>query len=39
MDGLTKTFLASNGDVLTTLKSNELIQFQREQKAVEAIAI
>lgn len=37
--GLDQTFLVSNGDVLTTLKLNDLLQFHSEQKAAVTIAI
>ena len=35
---LNETFLVMNGDVLSTLPLNELIQFHREQKALASIA-
>jgi len=35
---LNETFLVMNGDVLSTLPLNELIQFHREQKALATIA-
>jgi len=38
VEGLSDTFLVSNGDVLTTLDINKLITFHREQKAVCTIA-
>lgn len=38
VDGLNETFLVSNGDVLTTLNLNDLIQFHQEQKAIATIA-
>lgn len=38
VDGLTDTFLVSNGDVLTLLDINRLIAFHKEQKAVCTIA-
>lgn len=38
VDGLTDTFLVTNGDVLTTLNLRELIQFHHEQKAIATIA-
>ncbi len=38
VDGLTETFLVSNGDVLTTLNLRDLIQFHREQNAIATIA-
>jgi NDP-mannose synthase len=37
--GLTETFLVMNGDVLTTLKYQELIRHHREQGAVLTIAM
>lgn len=39
LDGLTETFLVSNGDVLTTLDLRDLIAFHKEQKAVATIAM
>ncbi len=39
IDGLTDTFLVSNGDVLTTLDIRDLISFHKEQKAVATIAM
>jgi len=38
VDGLNDTFLAANGDVLTTLNLRDLIQFHRQQKAMVTIA-
>jgi NDP-mannose synthase len=38
VDGLTETFLVTNGDVLTTLNLRDLIRFHKEQKAVATIA-
>jgi NDP-mannose synthase len=38
VDGLTETFLVTNGDVLTTLSLQDLIRFHKEQKAVATIA-
>jgi len=35
---LNETFLVMNGDVLSTLHLNELIQFHKEQKAIATIA-
>jgi NDP-mannose synthase len=37
--GLDRTFLVTNGDVLTTLDLKELIQFHLEQKATATIAV
>ena len=37
--GLDQTFLVSNGDVLTTLDLNKLIQFHSEQNAAATIAV
>ena len=37
--GLDRTFLVSNGDVLTTLDIKELIKFHTEQKATATIAV
>ncbi len=39
IDGLTDTFLVSNGDVLTTLDIRDLVAFHKEQKAVATIAM
>ena len=39
IDGLTETFLVTNGDVLTTLNLRDLIRFHREQKAAATIAV
>ena len=39
VDGLTDTFLVTNGDVLTTLPLKELINFHREQHAAATIAV
>ncbi len=38
VDGLTETFLVTNGDVLTTLNLQDLIRFHKEQKAAATIA-
>ncbi len=38
VDGLTETFLVANGDILTLLDINRLIEFHRDQKAVCTIA-
>jgi NDP-sugar pyrophosphorylase family protein len=38
VDGLTETFLVANGDILTLIDINRLIEFHREQKAVCTIA-
>jgi len=38
VEGLTDTFLVANGDILTLLDINRLIEFHREQKAVCTIA-
>jgi NDP-sugar pyrophosphorylase family protein len=38
VNGLTETFLVSNGDVLTTLNLRDLIKFHREQNAIATIA-
>ena len=38
VDGLTETFLVTNGDVLTTLNLRDLIRFHREQNAIATIA-
>ena len=39
VDGLTETFLVSNGDVMTLLDINQLIAYHKEQGAVCTIAI
>jgi NDP-mannose synthase len=39
VSGLDQTFLVSNGDVLTTLKLNELLQFHKEHQAILTIAV
>jgi NDP-sugar pyrophosphorylase family protein len=39
IDGLTDTFLVTNGDVLTTLCLHDLINFHREQHAAATIAV
>ena len=39
VDGLNDTFLVSNGDVLTTLDFQKLVNFHREQKAMATIAV
>lgn len=38
VDDLSETFFVMNGDVLTTLKFEELLQFHKSQKAVATIA-
>jgi NDP-mannose synthase len=38
VDGLSDTFLVTNGDVLTTLNLPDLIRFHKEQKAIATIA-
>lgn len=38
IEGLTDTFIVSNGDVLTTLDIADLVRFHREQKAIATIA-
>ena len=38
VDGLTETFLVSNGDVMTLLDINQLIAYHKEQGAVCTIA-
>ncbi len=38
LDGLTETFLVTNGDVLTTLNLRELIEFHKANKAIATIA-
>ena len=37
--GLDATFLVSNGDVLTTMKFGDLIDFHKEQNAIATIAV
>jgi NDP-sugar pyrophosphorylase family protein len=37
--GLERTFLVSNGDVLTTMDLNDLLRFHSEQKATATIAV
>ncbi len=39
IDGLTETFLVSNGDVLTTMDIGSLIQYHKSQKAAATIAV
>ncbi len=39
IDGLSETFLVSNGDVLTTLNIRDLLAFHKEQKATATIAM
>jgi NDP-sugar pyrophosphorylase family protein len=39
VNGLDKTFLVSNGDVLTTLDLKDLLRFHAEQKAAATIAV
>jgi len=39
IEGLDETFFVANGDVLTTLKFNDLLNFHREQKATATIAV
>jgi NDP-sugar pyrophosphorylase family protein len=39
VSGLDRTFLVSNGDVLTTLDIKELIKFHTQQKAAATIAV
>ena len=39
VEGLDNTFLVANGDVLTTLKLCDLIQFHKQQKAIATIAV
>ena len=39
VDGLESTFLVTNGDVLTNLDFNALVDFHREQQAVATIAM
>jgi NDP-sugar pyrophosphorylase family protein len=38
VEGLSETFLVSNGDVLTTLNLRDLIKFHHEQKGIATIA-
>ncbi len=38
IDGLDDTFIVANGDVLTTLKIDELVAFHKEKKAIATIA-
>ena len=38
IEGLTDTFLVTNGDVLTTLNLKELIEFHKQSKAIATIA-
>ncbi len=38
VDGLSETFLVTNGDVLTTLSLRELIEFHKANKAIATIA-
>lgn len=39
IDNLDETFLVANGDILTTLKIQDLVAFHREQKAAATIAM
>ena len=39
IDGLSNTFLVSNGDVLTTLDIRDLLAFHKEQNAIATIAM
>ena len=39
VDGIDDTFIVSNGDVLTTMKIGELVQFHRKNKAAATIAM
>ena len=39
VDGLDETFLVTNGDVLTTLRFQELIEFHKKEQAVATIAV
>ncbi len=39
VSGLDDTFLVTNGDVLTTLKFSELLQYHRDQKSIATIAV
>lgn len=39
IDGLDETFLVMNGDVLTTLDFNKLVEFHRQSRAVLTIAV
>ena len=38
IDGLDDTFIVANGDVLTTLKIDDLVAFHKEKKAIATIA-
>jgi NDP-sugar pyrophosphorylase family protein len=38
VEGLTETFLVTNGDVLTTLNPRELVRFHKEQGAIATVA-
>jgi NDP-sugar pyrophosphorylase family protein len=38
IDGLTETFLVTNGDVLTTLEITKLLEFHRSQQGIATIA-
>src|SRR5512145_1452719 len=39
IDGLTSTFLVTNGDVLTTLDLRDLLRFHRSQGGIATIAV
>lgn len=39
VDGLDDTFVVTNGDVLTTLRINEMVRFHKEQQAAATIAM
>ena len=39
VDGLQETFLVANGDVLTTLRLSDLVDFHKSQKAIATIAM
>lgn len=39
INGLTETFLVTNGDVLTTMHFHDLLDFHHEQKAIASIAV
>jgi NDP-mannose synthase len=39
IEGLTETFLVTNGDVLTTMQLRDLIHFHQEQRALATIAV
>jgi NDP-sugar pyrophosphorylase family protein len=39
VDGLTDTFIVTNGDVLTTLRVGEMVRFHKEQGAAATIAM